>query len=289
MPKKRPLILCVSVLLAAVMLLSGCGIVYDPNATLPHKMPHDVTEPPVSTTSGEYAPPASPYGVGDFTFENGYLKCRDGKAVMGIDVSAHQKEIDWESVKNTDVEFAIIRVGYRGYGGNGSTHIDEYAKANLEGARAAGIPIGCYFFSQAINVEEAREEANIVLSVLDGMPLELPVVFDWEYVSATARTARTSARTVTDCTLEFCRIIAEAGYTPMIYFNADHANDRLYLEEVEQYAWWFARYSPELGPMYKTDVWQYTDSGTIAGITKPVDINMMFTEWGIGKQLFGSK
>lgn len=285
MRKKNILSACACVLLAA-LLFSACGIVYDPNATLPGKPPMNITDPLPTYDSG-WSPEPSPYGLGDFTFRDGYLTCREGKTAVGIDVSSYQKEIDWPKVKSAGVQYAIIRIGGRGYGSAGSIYLDEYAQKNLQGARAAGIPIGCYFFSQAISVAEAKEEAQTVLSVLNGMKLELPVVFDWEYVSLEARTGRANARLVTDCTLEFCRVIQNAGYKPMIYFNADHARQRLYLEEVQQYAWWFARYTPEAGPMCKVDLWQYTESGKIAGIEEDVDVNIMFTEWGIGKELFG--
>lgn len=286
---KRMKIRYCAALLAAVMLLSGCGIVYDPDATPPYRPPQNITEPTSTTVPDGWSPAPSPYGAEDFTFENGYLQCRNGGAVMGIDVSDHQGKINWELVKNSEARFAFIRIGSRGWGKNGTLMIDDRVQENLQGAKAAGIPIGCYFFSQALNAQEAREEAELVLSVLNGLELELPVVYDWEYVSSEARTAKCTARQVTDCTLEFCRIIEKAGYQSMIYFNADHARDRLYLEELQQYAWWFARYAPEEGPMCQVDMWQYTDSGTVAGIKVAVDINLMFTEWGVGKQLFGSK
>ena len=104
---------------------------------------------------------------------------------QGIDVSSHQKTIDWAAVAGDNIDFAMIRLGFRGYGSSGSLNVDNYFKNNINGAKANGLDVGVYFFSQAINVDEAIAEANFVLKHLNGMSLDYPVVFDWESVSYT--------------------------------------------------------------------------------------------------------
>ena len=219
----------------------------------------------------------NPYTPEDFYWQDGFLVCSAGETVMGIDVSAHQQVIDWQQVKQAGVEFAFIRLGYRGYA-SGQLHRDDYAAANLAGAQEAGISIGAYLFSQAISVEEAAEEAEFALACLEGIPLDLPLVYDWEYVSEDARTKNVDRRTLTDCTLSFSRRVKNAGYEPMVYFNSCQAQELLYLEELTRYRFWLAMYDTAAAFPYRVDFWQYTDQGQIPGIEGDVDINIMFRE-----------
>ncbi len=239
-----------------------------------------------SPTPG-YRPPESPYTPEDFRFSGDYLACTAGATVMGIDVSSHQGSIDWQAVGQSGIRFVFVRLGYRGYS-DGSLHADPQAAENLAGARAAGLQVGAYFFSQALTPEEAREEAAFALEILDGFVPDLPVVYDWEYVSADARTGNMDRRTLTDCTLTFCQEIAKGGRDPMIYFNSSQSRDLLYLEELEQYPWWLAKYDLAMDFPCKVDLWQYTNQGQLPGITGNVDIDLMFTEYGLGQQVFGT-
>ncbi len=198
-----------------------------------------------------------------------------GQGVPGIDVSSHQGDIDWQAVADSGVEFAMIRLGYRGYD-SGTLHIDEKARQNLDGAKAAGLQVGAYFFSQAVNAQEAREEAALALEVLDGRALELPLVYDWEYVSLEARTGFVSGGTLEDCIRAFCGEVETAGHKAMIYFNQDLANTRLELEELEEYDFWLAMYSDELEFRHQVDMWQYSDQGTVPGIEADVDLNWYY-------------
>ncbi len=220
--------------------------------------------------------PTNPYGPDDFSYEQGRLVCTGGVAVTGIDVSSHQQEIDWKAVAESGVEFAIIRVGYRGYS-TGELVADEFGRENLMKAKAAGLKIGAYFFSQAINETEAREEAAFALSQVEGMLLDMPLVFDWEYVSDTARTAGVTAKTLTASTLAFCEEVEAAGLDAMIYFNQTQALERLYLEELQEYPWWLALYDPNMLFPYRVQLWQYTSTGRVPGIEGDVDINLLFT------------
>ena len=200
---------------------------------------------------------------------------KSAEPVFGIDVSAHQGQIDWQAVADSGVEFAMIRLGYRGYE-TGSLHVDEYARRNLESAKAAGLQVGAYFFSQAVTPQEAREEAALALQVLDGMALDLPLAYDWEYVTADARTGSMDGETLLACVDAFCTSLGD--YQPMIYFNQELSRTLLDLEKVSQYPFWLAQYSEALDFPYPVQLWQYTDSGTVEGIQGPVDLNRRFPD-----------
>lgn len=259
-----------AVLLVLVVCLTGCGI----------PLPQETVQPQITPI------PSSLYGPEDFVLVGDYLQCTAGNSVVGIDVSSHQQAIDWQLVAASGVEFAIIRLGYRGYE-SGTLHEDEFARMNLVGARAAGLKVGAYFFSQAVNAEEARAEAEYALDILDGFRLDLPLTFDWEYVSETARTGGVDARTLTDATHAFCQKVESAGYRAMVYFNTSQGQFRLELEELGAYPWWLAKYNMTSEFYCRVDLWQYTDQGSVPGIQGNVDIDLMFTDYGLGKEIFG--
>lgn len=282
-PEKNRLTAILFMLAAALVCILGIMLL------LLHEKPEDIsgTVPPADIpaetaepipTEEPTEPPAelNPYGIFDFQYDGRYLKLLEGDSVTGIDVSAYQGQIDWEQVKASGVEFAMIRVGFRGYGEAGTIREDEYARANLEGAAAAGLDVGVYFFSQAVSVEEALEEAEFVLEILDGMELAMPVVYDWEYVNETARTANVDRRTLTDCSLAFLQRVEEAGYWPMLYFNTRQALYMLNLRELNQYDFWLALYSHRMTFPYKIKMWQYTCTGSVPGIEGNCDINIFF-------------
>lgn len=229
----------------------------------------------LSQTTGPTLP-ENPYGPLDFGYEGDYLACFAGEASLGIDVSYWQGEIDWQQVKDAGIEYVMLRIGQRG-SEQGVIAEDQMVRHYYQGASAAGLKIGGYFFSQAISVEEAVEEANFVLEVIDGWQLEMPVVFDWEYYSDTARTANMDARTLTDCSIAFCDTVQAAGYTPMIYFNREQAQNLVYLEELTDYKFWLAMYDSSMTYEYKIDMWQYSCTGSVPGITGDVDLNLYFT------------
>ncbi len=248
----------------------------------PAQRPAPETAPPETTQVPETVPPtlpppeANPYGPMDFQYQGKYLTCLAGESALGIDVSVHQGEIDWQQVAASPVEFVFLRLGYRGYE-SGLLNMDRYAQENYQGAKAAGLKVGVYFFSQALNPQEAVEEAEFVLAQTADWELELPIVYDWEYVGEHARTADMDARQVTDCTLAFCRTIAAAGRDVMIYFNSHQAQEHLILEEVTDYPFWLAMYTDRMTYAYKVQLWQYTDSGHVPGIEGNVDLNLWFT------------
>lgn len=248
--------------------------------TLPPTTQPPATEETVPETTEETAPTLpppeeNPYGINDFQYDDrNFLTCLEGDYMVGIDVSRYQYDIDWQSVADFGVEFAMIRVGFRGYE-SGALALDPYAQANLEGAAEAGLRVGVYFFSQAITPEEAEEEARYILDYIGDYEITMPVVFDWEipYVEE-PRTQDLDPRTLTDCALAFCRVVEEAGYTPMVYFNTLQARHDIYISELTDYPFWLALYTPRMRFPYKVEMWQYTDSGTIPGIEGPVDLDI---------------
>lgn len=198
---------------------------------------------------------------------------------FGIDVSAHQGFIDWDRVAADGVEFAFLRIGYRGYE-SGKIVEDGLFRANYEGAVNAGLDVGVYFFSQAITAEEGAEEAEFVLSVLEdvGAKLTLPIVFDWEFPGEgdPARTDDTTGETQTAACIEFCKTIKASGNMPMYYATINTALFRYDLTQLTEFPLWLAEYSPETAFPYEYAVWQYSSSGEIDGIDAFTDINIMF-------------
>lgn len=234
---------------------------------------------PEETTGPTLPPPEeNPYGPVDFETdeETGEITLTSGNAIKGIDVSVWQGEIDWQQVKDSGVEFAIIRVGGRGMT-EGGFYTDDNAQGYYEGATAAGLKVGAYFFSQAITVEEAVEEAEFVLDAVKDWDVQMPLVFDWEYMGEDVRTSKMDSRTLTDMAKAFCDTIAAAGYEPMIYFGRNQSMNMMKLEELVDYPFWLAMYSTIMDYPYKVDMWQYTDQGTVPGIEGNADLNLMFT------------
>lgn len=203
-----------------------------------------------------------------------------GDARLGIDVSSHQGEIDWQAVADDGVSFAIIRLGFRGYGEEGLMVLDTYFHQNMEGAKAAGLDVGVYFFSQATSVWETLEEAYFVLEHLDGYTLDLPVVFNWEFIdsSSIARTNPVIGQCITLYNQVFNEQLQKAGYDTMVYFNQALAYLYLELDLLDENPFWLASYRNNPTFYYDFDIWQYSDSGTINGIEGAVDLNLMLND-----------
>ena len=199
---------------------------------------------------------------------------------VGIDVSQHQEEIDWEAVAADGIAFAFIRGAYRGTA-TGALAVDTEFFVNIEEAQAAGIKVGVYIFSQAITAEEAEEEAAFLISLVLGYDLDLPLVLDYEFdEDHTGRlaAAKLSKTEKTDIVLAFCQYVTAKGYSPAVYGNAHMLKEFLETEKIqEKAAIWYANYNDRaLREPY--DFWQYTESATVAGISGPVDCNLAFTK-----------
>ena len=194
----------------------------------------------------------------------------------GIDVSQWQNDIDWQKVAADGIDFAFIRLGYRGYE-VGSLNLDTKYYQNMDGAIANGIDVGVYIFSQAINVEEAVAEANMCINYLKDYDITYPVVFDWETVgSETARTNNIDGTVLTDCAMAFCETIENAGYDAMIYSYKNLALRTLDMSRIEKYPFWFAGYTTWPEFYYDFDFWQYSSSGNVDGIQGNTDMDIEF-------------
>ncbi len=279
------------ILLVGLPLLALIGLLIYLLVQKQHAVPTSVTVSEASTESNsETATPTlaikRPHDPKNIIRRNGicyYLEEEGITSKFGIDISSHQGVVDWQMVKEAGVDFAIIRAGYRG-NSEGKLQADETFHQNMKGAKEAGIEVGVYFFSQAITVEEALEEANFTLAMIKGYDFTYPVVFDWEFiVTEPARTDNISKKDLTNCTVAFCDAIAEAGYTPMVYQSKATSLTHLDLKKLKDYEFWLAEYNDEISYQHNYDMWQYTDSGVIPGITGEVDLNICFkdyTLWG---------
>lgn len=285
--KRRPEFFLLCIALIALITLILMTVLCLPYFDLPRRVPaptkapteaytEPATEPTTEPTEPPTIPPASnPYTRTDFQFDrNNYLRLSHGDSYPGVDVSAFQGKIDWPRVRESGIRFAIVRLGYRGYGEKGTLVADEYVQDNLKGAKDAGLALGAYFFSQATSIEEVDQEIAFMLEILGDTQLDMPIVFDWEYISETARTANVDRRTLTDCALHFCGVMEEKGYQPMVYFNWTQSSRLMHLNELEDYPFWLALYSDRMNFPYDIEMWQYTSSGRVPGIQGDVDINV---------------
>lgn len=206
------------------------------------------------------------------------------KIYHGVDVSRYQEDVDWEAFKDGGVEFAIIRVAYRGYGSSGSLNEDLRYKENIPAAHAAGVPIGVYIYSQAITEAEARQEASYILERIKPYKsyITLPVVFDFEYASVGSGlggrlyNANLTKDAATKICLAFCDEIEKDGYTAMVYANRNMLNDSLNASQIsDSYNVWLAHYNTATDYQGEYSFWQYTSSGQLAGKTN-IDCNFWY-------------
>lgn len=225
---------------------------------------------------------------GDFYWEGDRLEYVGGdfRTRFGIDVSAYQNRateggIDWEAVREDGVDFVMVRIGLRGTS-TGAIHADEYYAENIEGAMEAGIRTGVYFFAQAITVEEAIEEAEFVLELLEDYEIDGPVAYDWEMHDSSYRVYGTTPEMATACAVAFCQRIEEAGYDAMVYAGQYVSYIKYDQSAIEPFLAWYPEYKSEksekLYPAfyYQVDYWQFSSNCTIDGIGGRVDANLQF-------------
>lgn len=207
--------------------------------------------------------------------ENTELQFAKGSAKLGIDVSKWNKTIDWDAVKDAGIEFAIIRCGYRG-AVNGALVLDPMYEQNIRGAIEADIPVGVYFFTQAVDEVEAIEEASAVISLIEEYDVDYPVFLDSESTGGAGRADGLAADERTKIHKAFLETIAAAGYETGIYGSRNWLNDQVDMEELSSYKTWLAEYAevPEYDGYYH--MWQYTSKGTVDGIDTNVDLNLCY-------------
>ena len=221
----------------------------------------------------------------------------------GIDVSAHQQVINWDLVKTSGIEFAMIRVGYRGWG-SGTIIEDKYFERNIREAKRVGIKVGVYFYSGAINTSEAIEEAQFVINKVRNYSLDYPIAFDFEdFENTESRYYKLDKNQRTDISIAFLEMVKRHGYTPMMYGNPNYFNNERYFDTsriVTQYKVWLAHYywadsarnqysdfvnflasGKKTGYSYEgkqgtIDMWQFSSEGIISGINGRVDLNISY-------------
>ena len=261
MKHARSALALAAALLCLAAMLAGCAQLRRLLA------PADPTEPPIP---------------GNQTDPKQFVRNEDGSidypgALQGIDVSSHQQEIDWQKVRGAGISFAILRVGFRGYAESGTLNLDERFAENYDGAKAAGLQVGVYFYSQATSVAEAEAEAAFVLEALDGRALDLPVFYDWEEVSR-GRTGGYATMRVSDFAAAFCGAVREAGYRSGVYFSQSYGYRIMRLENLLDSAFWLAEYNSYQSFDYAVGFWQYTGKGRVDGISLPVDRDIMYMQ-----------
>lgn len=189
----------------------------------------------------------------------------------GIDVSKYQGDINWAQVKQSGIEFSIIRVGY-------ATTIDPYFIKNIEGALAQGIKCGCYLYSYATTVNEATKEANFVIKTIKPYDIVYPVAFDIEDSSQSSL----SKTVITDLIVTFNDIIVAGGYTPAVYSSLSWFKTKFDLTRLNNYDKWVAAWN-KTPPVFEQgySIWQNSDSGVVSGISGNVDTNISYKNYGL--------
>ncbi len=220
----------------------------------------------------------SPFVSGTYTHSD----LTDGLSIHhGVDVSEHQGKINWKKAKKDGVEYAIIRVGCRRLV-SGKFKEDDYFYQNMEGAIAAGVKVGVYFYSGATTKKEAVNEANYVLKRISGYNVELPVFFDIEYHNGAriTKALKNKRGEATDICIAFMDRIKEAGYVPMVYTYRNLMNNYLYPERFVsgEYGIWIADYNANCKFTYPYVSWQYTSSGKVKGISGRADCNFWYDD-----------
>lgn len=227
--------------------------------------------------SEQLAAYAGTYDSNNLTRSDGrVLYVADGLTLSktGIDVSDLNGTVDWSAVAGDGIDFAYLRVGYRGYG-TGAINADGQFSTNLSGAKSAGLDVGVYFFSQATSIEEAQEEADYVLDQLDGTALDLPIAFDEETVEDDeGRANGLTTQEQTDIANAFLSRIRDAGYQGMLYCNSNDAS-RFDFTQLAEWQVWYAQYeiyAPTTSVSFR--MWQYTHTGSVAGVDGNVDLDV---------------
>ena len=270
MNKSKHVLVWIAICLSLILIGSAVVIVM---------LHHTPAQPPADTvpqTTTTQPPEENTLTPLDFGYVDGYLTCLTQDSIMGVDVSSYQREIDWQKVKDAGFEFVILRAGFRGYGASGVLKEDSYAQINYQNAKAAGLKVGAYFFSQAITEEEAIDEAQYLLEITKDWELDMPLAFDWECLADDYRTVDVTPRQLTDFAKAFCETVKGAGRRAMVYFNPNQSRKDMYLAELQDYGFWLAMYTEKMTYDYNVNIWQYTRTGSVPGIAGNVDINLYF-------------
>lgn len=259
----------------------------EPKPTQPKPTEPKPTEPKPTTPPTPSNLEPNPFKSSDFVKNGYFITCKKEKTAIGIDVSRWQENIDWAKVKAAGIDYVMIRAGFRSTAKAGDLNVDSYAEKHYKGAKAAGLKVGFYFYSQAKTVAEVKEEAKFLLNIVKNWDVDLPLAIDWEYSKSTDRAYSASRRRVTDCVKAFCDTIRTAGYDPMIYCARYIVEEKLYIEELGGYPLWYSDFQKNyLRSEFRVDMWQYSSKGKIDGISGYVDLNMIFLENSVFSKYF---
>ena len=259
-------------MMALLICMTGCGSepeyveVFDGNSTVEIEAEENVEQSKLNMDEFYWNDSNTPVYTGD-----------DFTTTYGVDVSAYQGTIDWNQVAASGYTFAMIRCGYRGCE-QGALFKDDNVDANIQGAKAAGLNVGVYFFSQAISVDEAKEEAEFVLDMIKDYDIDLQIAFDWERVEnvENVRTADMTDDDVTNVAVEFCKNIQLAGYIPSVYMSINQGYYVYDLDKIRYYSFWISDPTTYPDFYYSHTLWQYNIEATIPGISVAADLDMMF-------------
>ncbi|MCR4649944.1 MAG: Ig-like domain-containing protein [Lachnospiraceae bacterium] len=212
-----------------------------------------------------------------YTFASDGALLKDTNGSRGIDVSTYQGTIDWTAVKNSGISFVIIRCGFRGYT-KGGLIIDSKYQSYIKGATAAGLKVGIYLFSQAVNEAEAVEEASLCVNLAQGYKISYPIFIDSEYANGAhnGRADGLDKATRTAVCKAFCETVKSAGYTPGVYASKSWFYNKLDVNQLNSYKIWLAHYTGQTDYTGKYDLWQHTDKGRVNGINGNVDLNFSY-------------
>jgi len=292
--KDTELLVALMIVVLFIGVIIGMLVVYMADRKKPQSQQPTIKHETVKEVTNVYFPnrnlvtgeiPRNSYNSDGFKIDDGFMAYfnEDGEKIshLGIDVSYHQKSIDFEQLKTTPVEFMMVRCGYRGYTEGGliqDEKFEEYAQACNDN----DIALGVYFFTQAITEEEAIAEADYVINLISKYNISYPVAFDTEYVQD--REARTNLAELTPEQLSriciaFCERIREAGYYPIIYASENWMRRSLDLTLLTEYDFWAPQYLEKNDFLYDFTIWQYTEKGSIAGISEEVDLNVSMIDY----------
>ncbi len=288
----RTLFIAVTLLLvAAIVAISAMTLAQGPRVNLVEMISQSGSEAQVNdlyegnTTIPFYDNvPANSYRPDDFAEDNGVVVYK-GESYVGVNVNSKSGEIDWQQVKDSDVDYAMIRVGHREYK-KGRIWPDPSFAQNMEGAAAVGLPVGVYFYSKAVTDTEAEEEAAYVLQQIRDYSIQYPVAIYWEFdlkddgtQDEDSRTVRCNGDQVTGFINAFCSKIDAAGYKPCYYADKNMAYKRLDLSRLTNYDLWYSELKSVPSFYYDFKIWQYTKEGTVPGISVPVPISISMKEY----------
>jgi len=293
MNAKRPLFVTVTVFLVAVIVaISALTLAQGPRTSSVTLISKNGSTAEVDDlyegkmTIPFFDIPVNSYGPDDFVEENDAVSfVGNGDSSVGISVNEKKGDIDWQQVTDSGVDFVMIRVGLREKI-KGRIRVDSKFEENIQGATEAGLPVGVYFYSKAVEDAEAKEEATFVLEQIRDYQISYPIGIFWEYdlkddgsQDETSRTVRRNGDQVTGYIDTFCSMIRIAGFTPCYFAEKSMAYNRLDLSRLSSYDLWYGEYRPAPSFYYDFKIWQYTEEGRVPGIPEPVPVNISLKKY----------